>query len=150
MAEQAERIMTRRKRQTVLDFSAPEVLAMLSGWLEQAGVHAIEIEREDQTIKIAVENGAPQVFQQPAARSKAASFVEVKAPFVGHFLPHHPARDSTRNSTSVDEGDIVGFVKVGPLLLGAAAPKGGIVRETLVSSGDLVGYADALLMIEQK
>jgi len=154
MVEQAERSMTPRnssKSRSSVDFTSPDVIATLTAWLDQAGVSAIVIERDDQQIKIVMSGGAAQVSRQTRGRQQPASSLAVKAPCVGHFLAHHPARaDEAANEGSVvTAGDTVGFVKVGPLLLNVTAPQDGILGEALVKSGTLVGYGDPLFLVEQ-
>ncbi|KAA3507750.1 hypothetical protein GOZ90_23680 [Agrobacterium vitis] len=140
----------RSKSRSSMDFTSPEVIATLTSWLEQAGVSAIAIERDDQQIKIVMAGGSAQVSRQKRDKPTAA-VVAVKAPSVGHFLAHHPARaDEASNDRSVVKaGDTLGFVKIGPVLLAVSAPQDGILGEALVKSGTLVGYGDPLFLVEQ-
>lgn len=144
-------IRTRSKSRLTVDFTSPDVIATLTSWLEQAGVSAIAIERDDQQIKIVMAGGTPQILRTTQGKPKAASSVAVKSPCVGHFLAQHPSRadESERDGATVNAGDTVGFVKIGPLLLNVTAPQDGILGEALVKSGALVGYGDPLFMVEQ-
>lgn len=142
---------TRSKSRSSVDFTSPEVIATLTSWLEQAGVSAIAIERDDQQIKIVMAGGSAQVSRQTRDKQKPASSVAVKAPCVGHFLAQHPAHadEAAKNRAGVKAGDTVGFVKIGPLLLNVTAPQDGILGEALVKNGTLVGYGDPLFLVEQ-
>ncbi|MCF1485403.1 MULTISPECIES: acetyl-CoA carboxylase biotin carboxyl carrier protein [Rhizobium/Agrobacterium group] len=142
---------TRSKSRSSVDFTSPDVIATLTAWLEQAGVSTIAIERDDLQIKIIMAGGAAQVSRQTRDKQKPASSVAVKAPCVGHFLAHHPARadEAAKDGPVVKAGDTLGFVKIGPLLLNVTAPQDGILGEALVKSGDLVGYGDPLFLVEQ-
>ncbi|MVA73017.1 hypothetical protein GOZ81_18250 [Agrobacterium vitis] len=142
---------TRSKSRSSVDFTSPDVIATLTAWLEQAGVSTIAIERDDLQIKIVMAGGAAQVSRQTRDKQKPASSVAVKAPCVGHFLAHHPARPDggAQEGESVNAGDVVGFVKIGPLLLGVAAPQDGVLGEALVNAGDAVGYGTPLFSLEQ-
>ncbi|MCF1494986.1 hypothetical protein GOZ83_22775 [Agrobacterium vitis] len=142
---------TRSKSRSAADFTSPDVIATLTAWLEQAGVSAIAIERDDQQIKIVMAGGAAQISRQTRDKQKPASSMTVKAPCVGHFLAHHPARayDVAKEATVIKAGDTVGFIKIGPLLLNVTAPQDGILGEALVKSGTLVGYGDPLFLVEQ-
>ncbi|HEX8046654.1 hypothetical protein [Rhizobium sp.] len=136
------------------DFTDPAVMQEITAWLESAGASAIEIDTEDgRHVRIVMDGGvSPRADGElrdmvPAA---PASVVAAKAPFAGHFLDVHPARGTPAavQDTAVTAGDIVGFVKVGPLLLPVRAPDAGTLSECSVKAGDLVGYGDAIFSIE--
>ncbi|MCM2442848.1 hypothetical protein HGO34_24405 [Agrobacterium vitis] len=141
---------TRSKSRSSVDFTSPDVIATLTTWLEQAGVSAIAIERDDQQIKIVMAGGSAQVSSQKRDNPTAAA-VAVKSPSVGHFLTRHPARadEASNEGSVVKAGDTVGFVKIGPVLLNVTAPQDGILGQALVKSGTLVGYGDPLFLVEQ-
>lgn len=141
----------RSKSRSTVDFTSPDVIATLTSWLEQAGVGAIAIERDDQQIKIVMSGGTAQISRKTQGKPKAASSVAVKSPCVGHFLAQHPSRvDEASNEESVVKADdTLGFVKIGPLLLNVTAPQDGILGQALVKSGTLIGYGDPLFMVEQ-
>jgi acetyl-CoA carboxylase biotin carboxyl carrier protein len=154
MVEQAERSMTPRTRSkspSSVDFTSPDVIATLTSWLEQAGVSAIAIERDDQQLKIVMAGGAAQISRQTRDEQKPSSSVAVKSPCVGHFLARHPTRadETVKEGSVVKAGDTVGFIKIGPLLLNVTAPQDGILGEALVKSGTPVGYGDPLFLVEQ-
>lgn len=141
----------RSKSRSCTDFTSPDVIAKLTSWLEQAGVGAIVIERDDQQIKIVIAGGAAQISRMTQGKPKTAASVAIKSPCVGHFLTQHPCRadETTQDGAAVNTGDTVGFVKIGPLLLNVTAPEDGVLGQALVKSGELVGYGDPLFMVEQ-
>jgi biotin carboxyl carrier protein len=135
------------------DFTDPAVMQEITAWLESAGVSAIEIETEDgRNLRIVVDGETSLNVddgQRDVAATVLASISTAKAPFAGHFLDAHPAHGAPAavEDTAVAAGDIVGFVKVGPLLLAVRAPDAGTLNECPVKAGDLVGYGDPIFSI---
>ena len=135
------------------DLTDPSVMREIAAWLESAGASAIEIETEDgrhlrivmdDEAALPTENGTHDTVPAVPASATAA-----KAPFAGHFLDTHPARDMpAAQDTAVCVGDIVGFVRVGPLLMPVRAFAAGRLNECSVKAGDLVGYGDTIFSIE--
>ncbi|MGV1835740.1 hypothetical protein ACQZ6C_13345 [Rhizobium rhizogenes] len=150
-------MMKRAKRQAKAmteDFTDPAVMQEIAAWLESAGASAIEIETGegrhvrivmDQAASLRADDGPRDTVATSPASVKAA-----KAPFAGHFLDAHPARGTpaAAQDTAVAVGDIVCFVKVGPLLLPVRTPGAGTLNECPVKAGDLVGYGDTIFSIE--
>ncbi|MUO80368.1 hypothetical protein GOZ80_10625 [Agrobacterium vitis] len=146
--------MTARSRslsRRSLDFTRADVIAQLTCWLEMAGVHAIDIEHNDQQISIVMTGGTAHVSRHMRSNVPVGASVMITSPSVGHFLAYHPARPDggPQEGESVNAGDVVGFVKIGPLLLGVAAPQDGVLGEALVNAGDAVGYGTPLFSLEQ-
>lgn len=136
------------------DFTDPVVMQQIATWLESAGVSAIEIETEDgrhlriamdEEVLLRADNGPRDM-----APIAPVSITAAKAPFAGHFLEAHPARGTSAaaEDTAVATGDVVGFIKVGPLLMPVRAPDAGTLNECSVKAGDLVGYGDTIFSIE--
>lgn len=136
------------------DFTDPAIMQQIAAWLENSGASAIEIETEDGRhvrivmdgeVTLRADNGPRDVVSMVPVSITAA-----KAPFAGHFLDAHPARGTpaAAEDTAVAAGDIVGFVKVGPLLLPVRAPDAGTLNACSVKAGDLVGYGDPIFSIE--
>ncbi|HEY0123976.1 MAG TPA: hypothetical protein VGC14_19885 [Rhizobium sp.] len=136
------------------DFTDPAIMQQIAAWLENAGASAIEIETEDgRHVRIVMnEEVSRRADDGPRdmAPTAPASVTAAKAPFAGHFLDAHPARGTpaAAEDTAVTAGDIVGFIKVGPLLMPVRAPDAGRLNECSVKAGDLVGYGDTIFSIE--
>jgi acetyl-CoA carboxylase biotin carboxyl carrier protein len=150
-------MMKRAKRQAramTEDFTDPAVMQQIAVWLENAGASAIEIETEDgRHVRIVMdEDTSLHADDRPreTVPMAHASVTAAKAPFAGHFLDAHPARatPAAAQDTAGAAGDIVGFVKVGPLLMPVRTPVAGTLNECLVKAGDLVGYRDPIFLIE--
>lgn len=149
--------MKRAKRQAKAmteDFTDPAVMQEIAAWLESAGASAIEIETEDgRHVRIVMDDAASlraDHGQRDVVATVPASILTAKAPFAGHFLDAYPARGAPEaaEDTAVAAGDIVGFVKVGPLLMSVRSPEAGTLNECPVRTGDLVGYGDTIFSIE--
>ncbi|WP_246754602.1 MULTISPECIES: hypothetical protein [Rhizobium] len=136
------------------DLTDPSVMREIASWLETAGASAIEIETEDgRHLRIVMdEEAALHADKGPRDMVPAmpARVTIAKAPFAGHFLDAHPARDTpaAAQDTAAAAGDIVGFVKVGPLLMAVRAAEAGMLNECSVEAGNLVGYGDTIFSIE--
>ena len=135
------------------DFTDPAIMQEIAVWLEKAGVSAIEIDMEDGRHVRIVMDGEACLRADDGPRdmisTTPASVSAAKAPFAGHFLDTHPARDvpAAAEGAAVAAGDIVGFIKVGPLLLPVRAPAAGTLNESSVKAGNLVGYGDTIFPI---
>ncbi|WP_047459283.1 hypothetical protein [Rhizobium rhizogenes] len=136
------------------DFTDPAIMQQIAAWLENAGASAIEIETEDgRHIRIVMDDEVSHHIDdglRDVAPTMPAHVAAAKAPFAGHFLDAHPARGmpAAAEDTAITAGDILGFVKVGPLLLPVRAPEAGTLNECPVKAGDLVGYGDPIFSIE--
>ncbi|WEX79394.1 hypothetical protein PYH37_006293 (plasmid) [Sinorhizobium numidicum] len=133
----------------------PATLEKIAFWLEQAGVGSIEIEAGDgRLVRIVAGEDAtsPDAGVGPAASvpTEPATVRPAKAPIAGHFLPMHPARNAAESTigASVFPEQIVGFVRVGPLIMPICAEGAGTLDACIVESGDLVGYGDTVFLIE--
>lgn len=139
-------------RNTIGDFSAPALISTLTGWLESAGVSALEITAPDGgVLKIALDAGARAVHvaETPSAPPQGRA---VKAPMAGLFRDRHPAATEAGplagEGRALEAGAPVGFVGVGPVLLPVFAPEAGVVGSVHARAGALVGYGDAILTME--
>lgn len=150
-------MMKRAKRPTkrmTEDLTDPSVMREIAAWLESAGASAIEIETEDGRHLRIVMDEEPALPTEKGTHDTVpavpASVTAAKAPFAGHFLDTHPARETpaAAQDTAVAAGDIVGFVRVGPLLMPVRAFSAGRPNECSVKAGDLVGYGDTIFSIE--
>ncbi|WP_286203019.1 acetyl-CoA carboxylase biotin carboxyl carrier protein [Rhizobium lusitanum] len=136
------------------DFTDPAVMQQIATWLESAGASAIEVETEDgRHVRIVMDDEASLRADdgpRDMVPTAPASVVAAKASFAGHFLDTHPARGTpaAAEGMAVTAGDIVGFTKVGPLLMPVRAPDAGTLNEYLVKAGALVGYGDTIFSIE--
>lgn len=126
-----------RPRNRLGDLADPALIATLTEWLEQSGACEIEISAADgQALKIVL--GSTPVT---AAQGRE---ICVKAPLAGHFR----AAQAVQAGQAVQQGERLGFVAIGPVLLPVSSPEDGAVRALHVCDGDVVGYGAALFTLE--
>ncbi|TCN33323.1 biotin carboxyl carrier protein [Sinorhizobium americanum] len=131
----------------------PATLKKVALWLDDAGVNSVEIETEDgRLVRIVAGAGVStdDVASNPdisVARNRAQP---VKAPIAGHFLPVHPARDRAEATVgaAVVADEIIGFVKIGPLVMPLRVEEAGRLEGCGIEPGALVGYGDTVFLIE--
>lgn len=128
-----------RPRNLIGDFADPALIETLAGWLEQSGAREIEITAADgQALKIVLgANGS-------AAVASRGEDVRVKAPLAGHV--RLPA--SAEAGRTVEAGEILAFVEIGPVRLPVVAPVAGRIGGIHAGDGDTVGYGAALFTVE--
>jgi acetyl-CoA carboxylase biotin carboxyl carrier protein len=92
--------------------------------------------------------GACGGIAAPPADPAAASHA-VTAPSPGVFLHRHPMHDAPLAPVggAVARGQIVGFLRIGLLLLAVPAPRGGTVTKVAAAHGETVGYGATLLRL---
>ncbi|ANL30612.1 hypothetical protein AMC90_PB00294 (plasmid) [Rhizobium phaseoli] len=137
---------------SVIDFSDPATIAFLTDALTAAGVAGLEISRPDGQIRIVVSGEGGARISVPAATPRASNSatVVVKAPLAGHFCAEHPAAAVTPQTLPrfVSDADILGFIRVGHVLLPLRAGHSGALTRLLAEPGALVGFGDPLFEIE--
>lgn len=127
-----------------IDFSDPAVLAALSAALTQAGVDGIEIEQPRRKLRIVVEkNGGASVL---VGSAKGAIKDVARAQLAGVFTRYQTASGSLPRN--VANGEILGFIRVGPILLPVKVGKAGALTRALGENNTLVSYGDPLFEIE--
>ena len=128
-----------------INFTDPAVIAALSAALTAAGVDGIEIEQRHQKLRIVVErNGAASVLVDAA---KASETTVAKAQLAGVFT--HSRTVSGSLPRNVATGEILGFIRIGPVLLPVKASKAGVLTRVLADNDALVGYGAPLFEIER-
>ena len=135
-----------------IDFSDPSTLAALADALTAAGVDGVEISRPAGNLRIVVSKagGAQISLTGNAQPAPATSVAVVKAPMAGHFYPLHPSDSSEteRLPRSVSSQDVIGFIRIGSVLLPIPAGRAGLLARRSVEPETLVGFGDLLFEIE--
>lgn len=138
------------KRSSISTFSDPHVIAELAAHLDRNNVAALHIEAADGELKIVtpVNTSQPRPHSAPLAAAPVSrpENVLAKAPTAGIFTSVHPLRPERERAagSSVSKGDIVAFVRVGPVLVPVTAEKTGTVASVTTETGTLVGYGTSL------
>ncbi|WHO76889.1 acetyl-CoA carboxylase [Rhizobium sp. BT03] len=137
---------------SAIDFSDPGTIAFLTDALTAAGVEGLEISRPDGQIRIVISGEGGARISVPAAAPRASNFaaVVVKAPLAGHFCAEHPAAAVTPQTLprSISDADVLGFIRVGHVLLPLRAGHSGVLTSLLAEPDALVGFGDPLFEIE--
>jgi len=138
-----------------VDFGDPAVIASLAAALETAGVDGMEIAQDARTVRIVIERGGlGAVVQVDALRPSPAATpaISVAAPLAGLFCGAHPASFAPplELPREVVTGDMLGFIRIGPILLPIKASGTGTLMRSLAGDGSLVGYGDPLFEIEPR
>ncbi len=135
-----------------IDFSDPSTIAALADALTAASVDGLEISRPGANLRIVVSRaGDAQISLTGNAQPQPAIPVAVaKAPMAGHFYPLHPsASDETAPlPRAVSSQDVIGFIRIGSVLLPIPAGRSGLLARQLVEPETLVGFGDPLFEIE--
>ena len=137
---------------STIDLSDQETIAVLSDALSAAGVEGLEITTPAGHLRIVLARGRGYaVSRSTNAPQASAPTFHIKAPLAGRFRPALPVgapgnEDGTR---PVGEGEILGFIAVGPILLPLSTTRSGTLRRVLVDAETLVGFAEPLFELEQ-
>ncbi len=137
---------------TAVDFSDPATIAFLAAALEAAGVGGIEIDRPGRKLRIVVGRDAPVAapLVQTMQETSGAVSEKVAASIMGVFHSHHPAAATAPSALPLEvaSGEIVGFLRIGSILLPVNATKTGVLTRRLAEDGSVVGYGDHLFEYE--
>lgn len=138
---------------STIDFGDPSTIAALTDALTAAGVDGIEISKPAGKLRIVVSKveGA-QVSLTGGTRQNLAAMPStiVKAPMAGRFCPSHPsASDAAAHlPRGVSGQDVIGFIRIGSVLLPIAAGRAGSLTRQVAEPDALVGFGDPLFEIE--
>ncbi|MDS7594598.1 acetyl-CoA carboxylase [Agrobacterium tumefaciens] len=131
-----------------VDLTDPAIIGRLTAALEAAGVDGVEITRAGQSLRIQVASTAEKTVAQAttgkAATPSAATLV--KAPMAGEFWTSDVSRAAPQVVTA--NGNLVGFLRVGPILLPVNAGASSRLRRHLVQPGTIVSFGDPIAEVE--
>ncbi|KPH07599.1 acetyl-CoA carboxylase (plasmid) [Rhizobium acidisoli] len=137
---------------SAIDFGDPATIAFLTDALTAAGVEGLEISRPDGQIRIVISGEGAARISVPAATPRASdsAAVVVKAPLAGHFCAEHPGTAVAPQTLprSISDADVLGFIRVGHMLLPLRAGHSGVLTRLLAEPDTLVGFGDPLFEIE--
>lgn len=130
-----------------LDFTDPATLAALTDMLTAAGVEGLEIIAPDMQVKLVVSSSGKAVIPSKAATARPTSATTVQAPIAGHFHIAPPA-DEEAFPRPVGAEAVVGFIRIGNVLVPVIAGHAGLLTRQLAEQDGLVGFGDPLFEIE--
>lgn len=115
----------------------------LSAWLRGTDIGLLELRTPEGTLRLARRDD--DIVELPEEEAEP-ELMEVKAPSLGVFLHSHPLASAplVRTGQHVQEGQTIGLLKIGPLLLPVTAPQAGIVEGIHANDATAVGYGAPL------
>lgn len=138
---------------SAIDFSDPATITLLTDALTAAGVDGLEISRPGGKLRIVVSGDRGSRIEVSGAAlptSADKSVVVVKAPMAGLFCASHPSRPAEHDHLPrpVSAMDVLGFMRIGPVLLPLCAGRSGVLTRRLAEADALVGFGASLFEIE--
>ena len=115
--------------------------ALVAGWLAATDIALLELSGPDGQWLIRNEGGKTTLTITSTRPALAVS-----APHAGVFLTHHPLQSHpfAEPEVPVAQGQIVGLLQAGVLMLPVVAPKDGVFVQYVSADRTLVGYATPL------
>ena len=133
-----------------------DLVQQLSAWLVDTDIGLLELRGPDRQLQLRLRNdgGSAPIRQEAVAQAKGEqqgtrTWVAT-SPSVGVFLHRHPMRESALApvGTRVREGQPLGLLQVGALLLPVCAQQAGTVTGLRVAHGTVVGYGTPLIDLD--
>jgi len=125
-----------------------EEVRQIAAWLEASGLDTLELTTPRMRLRLRL-GGRAAATPMPdgALPTPAAAPPCVEARGTGVFLPAHPWRDAplVQPGQRVRAGDIVGLLRIAPLLQPVTATEDGIVGRCLAAPGARGVFGTALM-----
>jgi acetyl-CoA carboxylase biotin carboxyl carrier protein len=115
--------------------------SQLAAWLAGTDIGLLELRTPQGTLRLGRQGD--EIIELPVEEIEPVS---IHAPSLGVFLQGHPLATTplVRIGQRVQEGQTIGLLKIGPLLLPVTAPRAGIVDSIHATDGLAVGYGTPL------
>lgn len=137
----------------VVSFKASQVAALV-GSLSLAGIVEFDLQEPNRSLKIRLRptpiEAAPLSLSVSTGQTQSRSGNEqLRSPAVGRFHLEHPfaGGPGRRQLGPVHAGDIIGFLRIGEVLLPIKPERDLTLVSYVVTEGAVVGYGDALCNI---
>ena len=119
-------------------------IPFLGRCLEETDIELLELTSGPEIVRLRRDGAAGEIATETAPEA-----VEIKAPLPGLFRRAHPLQTAplAEPGRRLAQGDPVGLLQVGPLLIHVASPADGIVLDVLAAEGAAAGYGTALVRI---
>lgn len=119
-----------------------EQVQLFSCWLEGTDIELLELSTGQEVLRL--RRGTTGSTALP---ENEAGFSIISSPSVGLFRRSHPLRTTqlVQPGQHVDEGEPVGLLQVGALLVHVVAPCAGTVLEVVAEDGAAVGFGAPLV-----
>ncbi|UVH58662.1 acetyl-CoA carboxylase biotin carboxyl carrier protein subunit [Variovorax paradoxus] len=115
----------------------------LAAWLAGTDIGLLELRTPEGTLRLGRQGD--EIVELPDEEAEP-ELLNIHAPSLGVFLQSHPMATTSlvRIGQRVEAGQIVGLLKIGPLLLPVTAPQAGIVDNIHADDATAVGYGAPL------
>ncbi|NRP75868.1 hypothetical protein ILFOPFJJ_06791 [Ensifer psoraleae] len=138
---------------SAIDLSDPATIAVLTDALIAAGVDGLEITKAGGHLRIVVSKGEGarvSLIGNAQPDFSAPLVAIVKAPMAGRFCASHPSApaEAEHLPRAVSDKDVIGFLRIGFVLLPIPAGRSGLLTRRLTEPDALVGFGDPLCEIE--
>ncbi len=134
--------------------SAPfDHLDQITDWLKATDIEVFELCGRDGGVRLSRRvDGTFERTDLPAGfQPQRSEGVILSSPGVGSFLDAHPlqASPATRVGASVRRGQVLGYLRIGMMLVPVESTSDGILCDILAASGALVGYGTPLFRLRE-
>jgi len=140
-----------------------QVIQELSALIRQRGIDVLVLTTREASLRLERDASSAAMSPLPPALSKAAnrhvasadaaaddaSGYELTAPSPGIFLDRHPlgSRPLVRAGATVEAGQLIGFLRVGCLLLPLRSAQKGRITSLLPHPGDTLGFGSVVVRL---
>jgi acetyl-CoA carboxylase biotin carboxyl carrier protein len=126
-----------------------DAIALLAAWIKGTDIGLLELHGPDVALCLVNENGDITRLPDALPPGSVAGPTVVVAQSVGVFIDRHPLdlEPVVETGDDVREGEPLGLLRIGTLLLPVRAPCDGIVGQRLAEHGTTVGYGTPLLAL---
>ncbi|OUJ11996.1 biotin/lipoyl-containing protein [Acetobacter okinawensis] len=133
----------------------PQDLAQITHWLQQAGLHELELTNaQGLRLRLVANTSALSVASPslpstaPTAPAKPTS-TPILTPYFGHLRLQDVATDKAFVTVgqTVQQGQTVGMLDLGSITVAIQAPGNGVLSSICAQEGDLVGYGHTIAFI---
>ena len=123
----------------------PHVIQQLSAWISERGIDLLELTTPETSLSLQRGSSA----SPPNALARNDGFYELKAPSPGLYLDRHPlsAQPLVSSGTSIEAGQLVGFLQIRSLLLPLRSAEAGRVVSLPQDPGVTVGYGTVVMSL---
>ena len=121
-----------------------EQIPFLSRCLQGTDIELLECTNGQDAIRLRRSSAG---LVRTASTSAGSSPLDITAPSVGIFRRAHPLQTTplAQAGQPVTEGDPVGLLQIGALLIQVPAPTDGVVLDVVAEDGAAVGYGTTLV-----
>lgn len=127
-----------------------ESIEQLSAWLAATDIGLLELRGPGTLLRLRNDNGTVAIEPEADAESAAPEPVAVAARSPGVFLHGHPMQQALlcAPGQAIVEGQVVGLLQIGELLLPVTAPCAGVIDAVPVAHATCVGYGRTLVELQ--